>query len=57
VHQPLDTKRMRRALELLDAAMEAPARLVVGGGAAMVLAYDHPIATQDVDDLRDEAGK
>jgi hypothetical protein len=40
---------MRRALELLDAAMQEPARLVVGGGAAMVLAYDHPIATQDVD--------
>jgi hypothetical protein len=40
---------MRRALELLDIAMDQPARLVVGGGAAMVLAYDHPIATQDVD--------
>lgn len=40
---------MRRALADLDALLEAPARLVVGGGAAMVLAYGHPIATQDVD--------
>lgn len=46
---PLDLQRMRRALERLDAAMETPARLVVGGGAAMVLAYDHPVATADVD--------
>ncbi len=45
----LDAKRMRRALALLDARMQQPARLVVGGGAAMVLAYDHPLATQDVD--------
>src|SRR5712692_1512275 len=49
MHHPLDAKRMRRALELLDAAMHKPARLVVGGGAAMVLAYDHPLATQDID--------
>lgn len=49
MHNPLDIKRMRRALELLDAAMDEPAHLVIGGGAAMVLAYDHPIATQDVD--------
>jgi hypothetical protein len=46
---PLDLPRMRRALQALDALMEAPARLVVGGGGAMVLAYDHPIATQDID--------
>jgi hypothetical protein len=49
VHLALDHRRMRRALADLDALLEAPARLVVGGGAAMVLAYDHPIATQDVD--------
>lgn len=48
-HLPLDPKRMRRALLELDRLLEQPARLVVGGGAAMVLAYDHPIATQDVD--------
>src|SRR4051794_8170588 len=46
---PLDPKRMRRALELLDARMHQSARLIIGGGAAMTLAYDHPLATQDVD--------
>jgi Nucleotidyltransferase of unknown function (DUF6036) len=40
---------MRRALSELDALMTADARLVIGGGAAMTLAYDHPLATQDVD--------
>lgn len=48
-HLPLDAARMREALARLDARVEAPARLVIGGGAAMVLAYDHPLATQDVD--------
>jgi hypothetical protein len=45
----LDPARMRRALALLDARLEQSARLVIGGGAAMTLAYDHPLATQDVD--------
>jgi hypothetical protein len=40
---------MRQALAALDERLTRPARLVVGGGAAMVLAYDHPLATQDVD--------
>jgi hypothetical protein len=48
-HLSLDSRRMRRALADLDALLESRAHLVVGGGAAMVLAYDHPIATQDVD--------
>jgi hypothetical protein len=47
---------MRDALQLLDKLMDAPARLVVGGGAAMVLAYDHPLATQDVDAFADRGG-
>lgn len=55
-HRPLDARRMRQALEQLDARMSAPARLVVGGGAAMVLAYDHPIATQDVDAFAAKGG-
>jgi hypothetical protein len=46
---PLDRARMRLALESLDALMHEPTRLVIGGGAAMTLAYDHPLATQDVD--------
>lgn len=48
-HLPLDARRMREALAGLDGRIGAPARLVIGGGAAMVLAYDHPLATQDVD--------
>src|SRR5689334_14950322 len=48
-HLALDSSRMRRALSDLDGLLTEPARLVVGGGAAMVLAYNHPIATQDVD--------
>jgi len=45
----LDKSLMLRALAALDAELAAEVTLVVGGGAAMVLAYDHPLATQDVD--------
>lgn len=48
-HKALDAQGMLRALQLLDNALKDKARLVVGGGAAMVLAYNHPLATQDVD--------
>lgn len=40
---------MSEALVLLDKHLRQPLHLVVGGGAAMVLAYQHPLATQDVD--------
>lgn len=46
---PLDAARMLKALKMLDGMLEQPARLVIGGGAAMMLAYGYPIATQDVD--------
>jgi hypothetical protein len=49
MHKPLDAQGMINALKLLDKELNAKARLVVGGGAAMVLAYNHPLATQDVD--------
>jgi predicted nucleotidyltransferase len=52
----LDKGRMLRALKLLDGRMREPARLVIGGGAAMTLAYDHPIATQDVDAFAAKGG-
>lgn len=48
-HRPLDHALMLEAFQRLDLRLAAPTRLVIGGGAAMVLAYDHPIATQDVD--------
>ena len=40
---------MREALTLLDRKLDEAARLVVGGGGAMLLAYGHTLATQDVD--------
>lgn len=40
---------MLEAFRVLDARLAGPTRLVIGGGAAMVLAYGHPLATQDVD--------
>lgn len=47
---------MLRALSLLDQRARESARLVVGGGAAMTLAYKHPIATQDVDAFAAKGG-
>lgn len=52
----LDRTRMLQAFRKLDAALDRPARLVIGGGAAMVLAYDHPLATQDVDGFAARGG-
>jgi hypothetical protein len=40
---------MLRAIKGLEAKLPSSARLVVGGGAAMVLAYDYPLATRDMD--------
>lgn len=53
---PMDAALMRRALEDLDQRIDAGAHLVIGGGAAMVLAYDHPLATQDVDAFAGRTG-
>jgi len=48
-HRALDRDLLLLALASLDGRMEARAHLVVGGGAAMVATYDHPLATRDVD--------
>jgi hypothetical protein len=45
----MDKQLMRRAFRDLDDRLEKDLQLVVGGGAAMILAYDHPLATEDVD--------
>ncbi|MCC6873326.1 MAG: hypothetical protein IT378_03375 [Sandaracinaceae bacterium] len=42
-------ERMMQALQALDARLDTPVHLVVGGGGAMLLAYDCKQATQDVD--------
>jgi hypothetical protein len=69
-YQLLDAKLMKRALELLDTEVPSAARLVVGDGAAMVLAYkDRQLAllvlrrysgaekaADFFDDLRDQEG-
>lgn len=47
---------MRLALQELDGRMTSPARLIIGGGAAMALAYNHPLATQDVDAFAAKGG-
>lgn len=40
---------MLESFERLDRQLVQPLSLVVGGGAAMVLAYGHALATQDID--------
>lgn len=40
---------MQQALTQLDRQMRQPARLVIGGGAALAMAYNYPLATADVD--------
>ena len=48
-HRHLDRRLALRAFEAIDARLSADTHLVVGGGAAMSLAYGHPLATEDVD--------
>ncbi len=48
-YRPLDRKLATEALRRLDAELREPVHLVIGGGGAMVLAYDHPLATADLD--------
>ncbi|MFO8073427.1 MAG: DUF6036 family nucleotidyltransferase [Polyangia bacterium] len=45
----LDRELLLEALACLDERMETQAHLVIGGGAAMVASYDHPLATRDID--------
>ncbi len=42
---------MLRAFALLDKKLKKPVTLLVGGGAAMLLGYDIPLSTNDVDGL------
>ena len=48
-YRHLDRRLVLRAFGEMDARLEVAAHLVVGGGAAMSLAYGHPSATEDVD--------
>ncbi len=46
---PLTTAVLEAAFRALDARLEGPVALVVGGGTAMMLAHGLPVRTADVD--------
>lgn len=45
----LTANLMKQALGRLDRHLTQPVRLIVGGGGAMILAHDLPLATTDID--------
>lgn len=45
----MEAKKMKEALVALDEAVSKPLSLLVGGGAAFVLAYHIPLSTMDID--------
>lgn len=45
----LTEKIMRAALTELDARLDSPVTLIIGGGGAMILAHGFPLATSDID--------
>ncbi|MBI4365321.1 MAG: hypothetical protein HY543_00725 [Deltaproteobacteria bacterium] len=47
----MDAHAMKQALAALDRRLDRPTKLLIGGGAAMVLAHGMPLATQDIDGL------
>lgn len=55
-HRALDRALLLQALASLDERLEGFAHLIIGGGAAMVAAYDHPLATRDVDAMAGKGG-
>lgn len=42
---------MKRALAALDRRLDQPTKLLIGGGAAMLLAHGFPLSTMDIDGL------
>lgn len=47
----MDAKTMRKALAALDHQLRSPTKLLIGGGAAMLLAHGFPLSTMDIDGL------
>lgn len=45
----LTEKVMRQALKELDGLLDRPLKLIVGGGGALLLAHQYPLATSDID--------
>lgn len=54
-HEPLTTEKLRAAFQALDGLLARPVTLIVGGGAAMMLAYRISVRTTDVDAYPREA--
>ena len=48
-HRSFDRALALRAFASLDARVTEPVRLILGGGTAMILAHDYPLATTDAD--------
>jgi len=42
---------MLGAFKALDEKLKVPAKIIIGGGAAMILAHDIPLSTMDIDGL------
>ncbi len=49
----MNKKQMIQAFQRLDLHLKTPTRIIIGGGAALMAAYDIPISTQDVDGVPD----
>jgi hypothetical protein len=47
--EPFNAKKMRQALNALDSLLTQEVSLIIGGGGAMLLAYDFPLVTTDID--------
>lgn len=45
----LTSQNMKKGLHRLDELLPRAATLIIGGGGAMLLAYDFPLATADID--------
>ena len=45
----LNASTMKQALQKLDSKLRQPVTLIIGGGGAMLLAHQFPLATADID--------
>lgn len=49
MEKPLTEKVMRKAFKALDTKLKSEVTLIMGGGGAMILAHNYPLATSDID--------
>lgn len=50
-YEGMDKQTMLKAFKALDKQLKKPAEILIGGGAAMVLAHSVPLSTMDIDGL------